>query len=132
MVPVDFIGVKNDALSHKELHRLLLTSLAGQAEALANGQYDENAHLSNSGNKPSSILLIDELTPLNLGKLVALYENKTFSQSVIWNINPFDQWGVELGKRMTKEIFFGGNPTNRSGKILIKKMGLGNSSARQR
>ena len=127
MVPVDFIGVKNDALSHKELHRLLLTSLAGQAEALANGQHDENAHLSNSGNKPSSILLIDELTPFNLGKLVALYENKTFSQSVIWNINPFDQWGVELGKRITKEIFSGGKLKNRSGKILIKKMGLGNS-----
>ena len=58
---------------------------------------------------------------------MALYENKTFSQSVIWNINPFDQWGVELGKRMTKEIFFGATLKNRSGKILIKKMGLGNS-----
>ena len=127
MVPVDFIGVINDALTHKELHRVLLTSLAGQAEALANGQHDENAHLCNSGNKPSSILLLDELTPFNLGKLVALYENKTFSQSVIWNVNPFDQWGVELGKRITKEIFFGVNPKNRSGQILIKKMGLTNS-----
>ena len=127
LVPVDFIGVKNDALSNKELHKLLLTSLAGQAEALANGQHDENAHLSNPGNKPSSVLLLDELTPFNLGKLVALYENKTFSQSVIWNINPFDQWGVELGKRITKEIFFGVNPKNRSGQILIKKMGLENS-----
>ena len=127
MVPVDFIGVKNDALSHEELHRLLLTSLAGQAEALANGQDDDNVHLSNSGNKPSSILLLDELTPFNLGKLVALYENKTFSQSVIWNINPFDQWGVELGKRMTMEIFSGVNPKNRSGQVLIQKMGLENS-----
>ena len=124
LVPVDLIGVKNDALSHKELQKLLLASLAGQAEALANGQHDKNAHLSNPGNKPSSILLLDELTPFNLGKLVALYENKTFSQAAIWNINPFDQWGVELGKRITKELFSGIKPKNRSGQLLIKKMGL--------
>ena len=124
LVPVDFIGVKNDALGHKELHKLSLASLAAQAEALANGQYDKNAHLSNPGNKPSSILLLDELTPYNFGKLVALYENKTFSQAVIWNINPFDQWGVELGKRITMELSSGIKPKNRSGQLLIKKMGL--------
>ena len=124
LVPVDLIGVKNDALSQKELHKLLLASLAAQAEALANGHYDKNAHLRNPGNKPSSILLLDELTPFNLGKLVALYENKTFSQAVIWNINPFDQWGVELGKRITKDLFSGIKPENRSGQLLIKKMGL--------
>ena len=118
------IGVKNDALGHKELHKLSLASLAAQAEALANGQYDKNAHLSNPGNKPSSILLLDELTPYNFGKLVALYENKTFSQAVIWNINPFDQWGVELGKRITMELSSGIKPKNRSGQLLIKKMGL--------
>ena len=127
LVPVDFIGVKNDALSNKELHKLMLTSLAGQAEALASGQHDENAHLSNPGNKPSSVLLLDELTPVNLGKLVALYENKTFSQSVIWNINPFDQWGVELGKKITKELIVGVRPKNKSERLLIKKMGLENS-----
>ena len=56
------------------------------------------------GNKPSNTLLISQLNPHNLGCLIALYEHKTYVQSVIWNINAFDQWGVELGKELSKEI----------------------------
>ncbi|MBB3230466.1 hypothetical protein FHR97_001315 [Halomonas stenophila] len=56
------------------------------------------------GNRPSSTLLLDELTPRNLGALIALYEHKVFVQGVIWNINSFDQWGVQLGKRIAGEI----------------------------
>jgi len=56
------------------------------------------------GNRPSSTLLLDELTPKNLGALIALYEHKVFVQGVIWNINSFDQWGVQLGKRIAGEI----------------------------
>lgn len=57
------------------------------------------------GGQPSSTLLIDEITPFSLGQLIALYEHKVFVQSVIWDINPFDQWGVELGKVMAKETW---------------------------
>lgn len=56
------------------------------------------------GNQPSSTLLLDELNPYNLGMLIALYEHKVFVQSVIWNINPFDQWGVEKGKQIADQL----------------------------
>ena len=59
----------------------------------------------NNGNQPSNTLILRELTPESLGALTALYEHKTFVQSAIWGINPFDQWGVELGKNLGKEIF---------------------------
>ncbi len=57
------------------------------------------------GNKPSNVFLIDELTPFSLGALIALYEHKIFVEGVIWNINSFDQWGVELGKRLAEDIY---------------------------
>jgi glucose-6-phosphate isomerase len=56
------------------------------------------------GNQPSTTLLLDELTPFSFGQLIALYEHKVFVQSVIWNINPFDQWGVELGKEVATTL----------------------------
>ena len=61
-------------------------------------------HASYPGNRPSNVLLLDDLSPANLGALIALYEHKVFVQGVIWNINSFDQWGVELGKRLATEI----------------------------
>ena len=57
------------------------------------------------GNKPSTTILFDQLTPYNLGKLIALYEHKIFVQGCIWNINSYDQWGVELGKELSNEIY---------------------------
>ena len=61
-------------------------------------------HMVFSGNHPSNTLLIDQLTPRNLGKLIALYEHKIFVQGILWNLNSFDQWGVELGKQLTQRI----------------------------
>ena len=61
-------------------------------------------HKAYQGNKPSNTLLIDELTPKNFGAMIALYEHKVFIQGSIWNINSYDQWGVELGKEMTKKV----------------------------
>ena len=61
-------------------------------------------HKEIPGNKPSNTLLVEKLTPEILGALIALYEHKVYVQSVIWNINPFDQWGVELGKEMSSDI----------------------------
>lgn len=105
-VPVDFIGFINDPSSNDRHHRFLLSNLIAQAAALMTGKDAKNvpAHKVYKGNKPSNILLINELTPRNFGALIALYEHKTFVQGSIWNINSYDQWGVELGKRMTEEV----------------------------
>jgi glucose-6-phosphate isomerase len=98
IVPADFIDVgENDVLS---------ANLQAQADALAYGTQDPALPPEKQypGNRPSSILSLDKLTPRNLGRLIALYEHKVFTQGVIWNINSFDQWGVELGKKLANEI----------------------------
>ncbi len=114
MIPVDFIGFlrshhKNDILHHNKL----LANMIAQAEALAFGeQQDINNQddvLSESkvfvGNKPSNIILGSQLTPGVFGQLIALYEHKIFVQGVIWQINSFDQFGVELGKKLAKGVY---------------------------
>ena len=65
----------------------------------------QNKHKDMAGNKPSNTLLIEELNPFTLGSIIALYEHKTFAQSILWNINAFDQWGVELGKILSKTLY---------------------------
>jgi glucose-6-phosphate isomerase len=65
------------------------------------------AHKQYPGNRPSSILTVDKVTPRNVGRLIALYEHKVFTQGVIWNLNSYDQWGVELGKQLANEILKG-------------------------
>ena len=68
------------------------------------GDPQSNPHSNVAGNKPSSTLLIDELTPYNLGSLIAYFEHRVFVQGVIWNINAFDQWGVQLGKILSEKV----------------------------
>jgi len=75
-----------------------------QAEALAFGSNEGPLYKRCPGNKPSNIIMAEKLTPSSIGKIIALYEHRTFVQACIWNINPFDQWGVELGKKLAKEI----------------------------
>ena len=105
-VPVNFIGFINDKTSNKKHHAFLLGNLIAQSSALMIGRSDKELpmHQRQSGNNPSNILLIDELTPSSFGALIALYEHKTFIQGSIWNINSFDQWGVKLGKEMTENL----------------------------
>jgi glucose-6-phosphate isomerase len=90
---------------------MLQAHALAQAEALAFGKTPEEVNQAEKdpvlaaqktfeGNRPSSILVMDELTPASFGALVALYEHKVFAQSVLLNLNPFDQWGVELGKKL--------------------------------
>ena len=81
-------------------------NLRAQADALAFGTDDPGLppHRQYPGNRPSSIFSFGELTPRNLGRLIALYEHKVFTQGVIWNINSFDQFGVELGKELANKI----------------------------
>lgn len=106
LVPVDFIAAINDPLSDERHHSVLLNNMLAQAAALMCGQTDERLppHKYHAGNRPSNILLCDELTPYNFGQIISLYEHKTFVQGSIWNINSYDQWGVELGKGIANAI----------------------------
>jgi glucose-6-phosphate isomerase len=101
VVPCDFIELGLDP------H--LSANCRAQADALAFGTDDASLppYRQYPGNRPSSMLVFENLTPRNLGRLIALYEHKVFTQGVIWNINSFDQWGVELGKELAKQILKG-------------------------
>jgi glucose-6-phosphate isomerase len=96
-------------------HDLLMANVFAQAEALAFGKTAEELkkegvkdwlipHKTFEGNRPSTTMLLDELTPAALGRLVALYEHCVFTQGAIWQVGPFDQWGVELGKVLAGRI----------------------------
>ena len=122
-IPVDFIAAATCQSKIKtEQQQHLLANCFSQSLALMEGKTEDsteensvekdsveanstNAHKTIAGNKPSNTLLISELNPYNLGCLIALYEHKVYVQSVLWNINAFDQWGVELGKKLAEQIF---------------------------
>jgi glucose-6-phosphate isomerase len=116
LVPCDFIGFAKPLNPLGEHHRKLTANLFAQTQALAFGKTAEQVrsegvseelipHKVFSGNRPTNTLLLNELTPYTLGQLIALYEHKIFVQGAIWNINSFDQWGVELGKVLAKDIY---------------------------
>ncbi len=115
IVPADLIGFVNPTTELGDHHDLLLANLLAQAEALAFGKTRDEviadgvpAHQVNArtfpGNRPTSVILADRLTPRVLGTLIALYEHKVFVQGVIWGIDSYDQWGVELGKVLATRI----------------------------
>jgi glucose-6-phosphate isomerase len=105
----DFIACTEPAHRYDDHHRWLLANCLAQSEALMQGRQVDPAdrlaaHRMLPGNRPSTTILLDALTPRSLGMLLALYEHKTFCQGMIWQINPFDQWGVELGKVLAEAI----------------------------
>lgn len=121
--PVDFILAARAGHGLTEQHQMLNANCLAQSAALAFGKTaqeveaelsakglsgpalsDAVPHRSFAGNRPSNTLLLDELSPFSLGALLALYEHRTFAQSVLWQINPFDQWGVELGKQLAGRV----------------------------
>ena len=115
LIPCDFIAFVNPLIPVGRHHEILIANVFAQAEALAFGKTagqvraegtEERlvSHRVFNGNRPSNMILADRLTPGILGKLVALYEHSTYTQSVIWNIDAFDQWGVELGKVLAQRI----------------------------
>ncbi|GCE31823.1 glucose-6-phosphate isomerase [Dictyobacter alpinus] len=115
LIPCDFIGFSQTLNAIKPHHDLLMANFFAQTEALAFGKTAEEVaadgvadfqvpHRTFEGNRPSNTILANRLTPAMLGKLVALYEHKVFVQGTIWNINSFDQWGVELGKVLANRI----------------------------
>ena len=111
LIPVDFIGLGEDALSSPRHHRVLLANMVAQSAALMQGRQSDKLPPWRiyPGNRPSNVLLLDRLTPESFGALIALYEHKVFVQGSLWNINSFDQWGVELGKELARELLDIGN-----------------------
>jgi len=106
-VPADFIAFRKPHHDHDEHHQKLLANCFAQSEALMDGLQHEDPFRNFEGNRPSNTLLLDTLSPENLGSLIALYEHQVFVQGVIWNIYSFDQWGVELGKALARKIVKG-------------------------
>jgi glucose-6-phosphate isomerase len=115
LIPADFIGFVRSLNPIGDHHDLLMANFFAQTEALAfgrtegevraeGGHEEQVVHRVFGGNRPTNTLLLDELTPRSLGSLIALYEHKVFVQGAIWNINSFDQWGVELGKALAQRI----------------------------
>ena len=115
LIPFDFIAFAHPLNPLGRHHDMLLANVFAQAEALAFGKTARQVkaegtadwlvpHRLFEGNRPSNTILLDELTPAALGKLVALYEHSVFTQGSIWQIDSFDQWGVELGKALAQRI----------------------------
>jgi len=105
-VPCDFIGFRKSLNPIGNHHALLMANVFAQSKALAFGQAAPNGepYREFEGNRPSNTILAERLTPETLGALVALYEHSVFTQAAVWDINAFDQFGVELGKVLAKEI----------------------------
>lgn len=123
IIPTHFIGYKDSLHGDVDHHNKLMANFFAQTEALMNGKTEAEAReeLQSSGmspeeieklvpfkvfdgNKPTTTILIDKLTPKSLGALIALYEHKIFTEGILWNIYSYDQWGVELGKQLAKNV----------------------------
>src|SRR5690606_1946444 len=123
VVPVDFIGIRDHGTPRTAHSRMLQANMIAQASALMLGRStaqrieelkrgrlseEDTArlapHQAHPGDRPSTTILLDALSPQTLGALLALYEHKVFVEAVIWRINPFDQWGVEWGKKLAADI----------------------------
>ena len=123
IIPCDFIAILNPEHNHNKHHEILLANCFSQSQALMMGKsYTQETkelvtknnipekmnsilkHKEFTGNRPSNTILLNKLSPESLGNLICLYEHKVFTQGIIWNINSFDQYGVELGKELAKEI----------------------------
>ncbi len=115
LIPVDLIGFGKTHNPLGEHHDILMSNVFAQAEALAFGKTEDEVraegtaenvipHRVMQGNRPTNVILVEELTPHSLGTLIALYEHSVFTQGTVWGIDSFDQWGVELGKVLAKRI----------------------------
>ena len=118
IIPAEFIAFAKTGHQHEDHHEKLLANFFAQPEALLMGKSQQQVKEEMcdnineklvpfkifEGNRPSTSVLIKELTPYNLGKLIAYYEHKIFVQGLVWNIFSYDQWGVELGKQLAKPI----------------------------
>ena len=123
LIPADFIASIQTHSKLKQQHDIMMSNFFAQTEAMMRGRtleetceaiqasgldvddvHDRLAHMVFEGNHPSNTILLKRLTPFNLGSLIALYEHKIFVQGIVWNLNSYDQWGVELGKQLARKI----------------------------
>jgi glucose-6-phosphate isomerase len=125
LVPVDFIAavVPGDDLDEAH-HRILLSNCFAQGAALMQGKQSDNPARSYPGDRPSATILLDELAPASFGALIAFHEHRTFANAVLMGINPFDQFGVELGKEIANRIEAGGATFDPSTEALLKLAGI--------
>jgi len=109
IIPSDFIAFKKSLYGDSNQHKILNSNFLAQTNALITGKLasGEEVHKNIDGNKPSTSIVINKLDPSSLGSLIAMYENKIFTIGSILNVFSFDQWGVELGKSIAKEILLG-------------------------
>ena len=127
LVPAEFIAVReHDDAQDLEHHRLLLLNAFAQGAALMQGRKSEDPQRSYPGNRPSTTILLSRLDARSLGVLIAFYEHRTFANAVLLGVNPFDQFGVELGKEIARQLSEGGdeNAFDASTRALIERAGL--------
>ena len=106
-------------------HRILLSNCFAQGAALMAGQESEDQARAYPGDRPSATILCEEINAATLGALIAFHEHRTFANAVLMEINPFDQFGVELGKAIAKKIEAGGTRFDASTEALLKAAGIG-------
>lgn len=125
LVPVEFVAavIAGDDLDEAH-HRILLSSCFAQGAALMQGRQSDDPARSYPGDRPSATILIDELSPASFGALLAFYEHRTFANAVLMGINPFDQFGVELGKEIAGQIEAGGGAFDPSTQALLRTAGI--------
>lgn len=104
VVPLEFLAVRDASHDLPGHHPKLLANALAQAQALMQGKKDEGGHRNFPGNRPSTFFVLERLTPESLGAFIAMYEHRVFTSGALWGINSFDQWGVELGKVLAKDI----------------------------
>jgi glucose-6-phosphate isomerase len=127
LIPVEFIAVQEaDDHQDPEHHRLLLLNAFAQGAALMKGRASEDPQQAYPGNRPSSTILLNCLDPRSLGALIAFYEHRTFANAVLLGINPFDQFGVELGKQIARQLAEGtdGQDLDASTRALVERSGV--------
>jgi glucose-6-phosphate isomerase len=125
LVPTEFVAAIEPGHSYdEEHHRQLLINCFAQGAALMAGKASEDPHRSYPGDRPSTTILLDRVDPGTLGALLAFYEHRTFANAALLGINPFDQFGVELGKQLAKAIDTGGLDFDPSTEALIERAGL--------
>jgi glucose-6-phosphate isomerase len=132
VIPCEFLAFRNSQAGEDEVvkgttsQQKLLSNVLAQSEALATGKHDPNPNKQFPGNRPNSLLVIDQLTPHTLGRLLAYYENRIALQGFIWNINSFDQEGVQLGKLLAEKYLehFQGETDDPTAMAMMASAGL--------
>ena len=127
LVPVEFVAVREaDDAQDPEHHRLLLLNAFAQGAALMRGRQSDDPQRSYAGNRPSATVLLDRLDARSLGALIAFYEHRTFANAMLLGINPFDQFGVELGKEIARQLADGADEESldASTRALIERAGV--------